>query len=90
MEVKKIMCCCGNGLGSSMIIRITVEEVLETLGRTDVEVTQGSLSDAVYGVADLFIVCSDLQEFVLGLPQVIALDDVMSVEEVARKLIEYF
>ena len=28
MAIKKIMCCCGSGLGSSMLVRMNVEKVL--------------------------------------------------------------
>ena len=31
MEIKKIMCCCGQGLGSSLIIRMNVEKTLKKL-----------------------------------------------------------
>lgn len=72
-----------------MIIRIGVEEALQRLGRLDIEVTQGTLSDAVEGAADLFIVCSDLKDFIVGLHYVIILDDVMADTEILDKLKEY-
>ena len=32
MGIKKIMCCCGSGLGSSLMIRLNVEKALKKLG----------------------------------------------------------
>ena len=46
MGIKKIMCCCGSGLGSSLMIRLNVEKVLKKLGVTGIEVLHSSLSDA--------------------------------------------
>ena len=30
--IKSIMCCCGSGLGSSLMIRLNVEKALKKLG----------------------------------------------------------
>ena len=38
MGIKKIMCCCGSGLGSSLMIRLNVEKALKKLGISGVEV----------------------------------------------------
>ena len=37
MGIKKIMCCCGSGLGSSLMIRLNVEKALKKLGIIGVE-----------------------------------------------------
>ena len=42
MAIKKIMCCCGSGLGSSMLVRMNVEKVLNKLGKSGIEVTHSS------------------------------------------------
>ena len=41
--IQKIMCCCGNGVGTSLIMQMTIEEALEYLGMDDIEVSFGSL-----------------------------------------------
>ena len=56
MAIKKIMCCCGSGLGSSMLVRMNVEKVLNKLGKSGIEVTHSSLSDASETAADLLLV----------------------------------
>lgn len=55
--IQKIMCCCGNGVGTSLIMQMTIEEALEYLGMDDIEVSFGSLSDISADRADLFIYC---------------------------------
>lgn len=88
MEVKKIMCCCGSGLGSSMLVRMNVEKILKKQGLDDIEVVHSSVSDAVENAADLFVVGGDLEEFVDTLPNKIILENIMDVEELEEKLKE--
>lgn len=84
--IQSIMCCCGSGLGSSMLVRMNVEKVLKSLGISGVSVSHSSLSDATEGAADLFVVGKDLEEFVKGLPEVIIMDNIMDKEELEEKL----
>lgn len=89
MEIKKIMCCCGSGLGSSMLVRMNVEKVLKKLGKEGIEVTHSSLSDASETSADLFVVGGDLESFVDHLPRKIILSNIMDIEELETKLQEW-
>lgn len=87
MEVNRIMCCCGSGLGSSMLVRMNVEKILKNHNlQNEIEVVHSSVSDAVEGAADLFVVGGDLEEFVSSLPNKITLDNIMDVEELEAKL----
>ena len=86
MGIKKIMCCCGSGLGSSLMIRLNVEKVLKGMGRTDIEVLHSSLSDASANAADLFVVGGDLENFTHNFPKVILLSNIMSIPELTEKL----
>lgn len=90
MEIKSIMCCCGSGLGSSMLVRMNVEKVLKKIGVTGVDVIHSSVSDATDSAADLFIVGGDLATFVRNLPRVIILDNIMDMEELETKIKEFF
>ena len=90
MEIRSIMCCCGSGLGSSMLVRMNVEKVLKKIGVTGVDVTHSSVSDATDSAADLFIVGGDLATFVKNLPRVIILDNIMNMEELETKIKEFF
>ena len=84
--VHSIMCCCGSGLGSSMLVRMNVEKALKKLGASGISVSHSSLSDAAEGAADLFVVGKDLANFVKELPRVIILDNIMDKAELETKL----
>ena len=84
--VHSIMCGCGSGLGSSMLVRMNVEKALKKLGASGISVSHSSLSDAAEGAADLFVVGKDLANFVKELPRVIILDNIMDKAELETKL----
>ena len=90
MEIKKIMCCCGQGLGSSLIIRMNVEKVLKKWGKTGIEVLHASISDATPTSADLFVVGGDLEEFTHSFKNIILLSNIVSVQELEEKLSKAF
>ena len=90
MEIKKIMCCCGVGLGSSMLVRLNVEKVLKSWGIDNVQVEHSTVSDAFEGAADLFVVGSDLGNFTSNLKHVVLLDNIISIPELEEKLKPYF
>ena len=56
MAIRSIMCCCGSGLGSSMMVSMNVEKALKNLGITGVSVDHTSLSEVNPNSADLFVV----------------------------------
>lgn len=84
------MCCCGSGLGSSMLVRMNVEKVLKKMGRTGMDVMHTSVSDAVPGAADMFIVGADLANFTSKLKNVILLDNIVSLAELEGKITAFF
>jgi PTS system ascorbate-specific IIB component len=86
IQVKKIMCCCGQGLGSSMLVRLNVEKVLKKLGIKGVDVEHSTIADATQGAADLFVFGNDLKQFVPNLPLVILLDNIIDLNELEGKL----
>ena len=88
IEIKKVMCCCGQGLGSSMLVRLNVEKVLKELGIKGVDVEHSTIADAVPGSADLFIFGNDLKQFVPNLPLVIFLNDIVNLDELRSKIKE--
>ena len=84
MEIRSIMCCCGQGLGSSMIVSMNVERALKSVSHT-------SLSEANENGADLFVVGRDLA------PQIaewkckkIFLEQLLDMNELETKLKEAF
>lgn len=84
-KIRKIMCCCGNGVGTSLLMQMTIEEALEILGRTDIDVVFGALAEAAEGKADLFVVSGEILESLGDLPA-IGLEDLMDADQAAEKL----
>jgi PTS system ascorbate-specific IIB component len=88
--IKRIICCCGSGLGSSLLIRMNVEKALKKMGKTGIEVMHSSLSDATPNTADLFIVGGDLEGFTHAFPKVVLLSNLLSMPELEEKLKKVF
>ena len=86
MEIKKIVCCCGSGLGSSLMIRLNAEKVLKEMRRSDIEVRHASLAATSPDEADLFIVGKELKDFADSFPHVILLENILSIDELKDKL----
>lgn len=89
MALRKIMCCCGVGLGSSFLIEMNVQKALKRFGLQDVEVVHTTLSDAYPGAADLFIIGADLADQVKSVGDMIVLKNIISLPELEEKLGEY-
>ena len=45
MAINKILCCCGSGLGSSLIVHMNTEDVVKALGHPEIEVDHTTISD---------------------------------------------
>lgn len=81
------MCCCGNGVGTSLLMQMTIEEALESLGVSGVEVFFGALSSVSCDAADLFVVSQELLKDMGNLPA-IGLFDLMDAQSAAEQLKE--
>ncbi len=86
MTVKSIMCCCGSGLGSSLLVRMNVEKIMKESGYSGIEVLHSSLSTAANGVADLFVIGKDLEASASELENKIVLDNILDMTELKEKL----
>lgn len=86
MTVKSIMCCCGSGLGSSLLVRMNVEKIMKELGYSGIEVLHSSLSTAANGDADLFVIGKDLEASASELENKIVLDNILDMTELKEKL----
>jgi len=90
MEIKKIMCFCGSGLGSSFIIEMNVKKALTNIGVTGVEVDHSTVDDVLPGAADLFVCGVDLLPNAERAGRAIGLNNLVSMEELESKLKEVF
>ncbi len=86
MAIRRIMCCCVSGLGSSVMIRMSVQKVLKQMGKSGIEVVHATVSDAQPGAADVFVIGGDLADLTGDLPNKIVLQDIMSQTELREKL----
>ena len=82
MEVRSIMCACGSGLGSSLMVQM----------KSDITVGHTTTSDVTPGMADLFVVGRDLADFIKGVPEErkIVLTNIVDKNELKEKLVAAF
>ena len=84
----KIMAVCGSGLGSSFMLEMNVQDVLNELGVSDVEVSHCDLSSATPDMADLFIMAKDIAEGAAHLGDIVVIDSIIDLEGLRKKLTE--
>ena len=84
------MCCCGSGLGSSLMVQMNIEKALKNLGIDGVEAEHTSLSEINVKSADLFVVGKDIAPQLKDFPRVVVLDKIMSMTELSEKLEKAF
>ena len=84
-----IVCVCGMGLGSSLILKMTVDKALGQLGATghDIEHLDAGTVDSKQ--ADLIVTSEDFESRFGGRSNVIFIKNVVNTEEVKEKLKTY-
>lgn len=85
-NIKKIMCFCGSGLGTSFLMEMNINTALNNLGITGVEVMHSTIDDVMPGAADLFICSQELVSRAESAGKAIGVMDMMSVQELEDKL----
>ncbi|MDR0684648.1 MAG: PTS sugar transporter subunit IIB [Spirochaetaceae bacterium] len=90
MAIKSVVCCCGMGLGTSLLAKMNVEKTLKQLGVSGVSVEHSSISDALVNKFDLYVVSKDLAKEVASLSNVIILENIMNGKELETKLRQVF
>ena len=88
--MKKILCFCGSGLGTSFVMEMNAKKALTALGITDVEVVHSTIDDVMPDAAALFICGSALQHIGEKAGKTIGLDNMVSAKEMTEKLKEAF
>lgn len=89
MAVTKILCACGIGLGTSVVMQMNVDDVLHDLGLTGIEVGHAAVEDLTSESADLFVLGQELLPRAAGLPSehVVALVNVLDKDELRGRLL---
>lgn len=92
MEVHKIVCACGSGLGSSLMVEMNVNDVLKTMDRDDIQVTHCTLDGVKPDAADLYVVSKDLASELASIPDKnkLVLSNIVDKVELADALTEAF
>lgn len=88
--IKKILCFCGSGLGTSFVMEMNVKKALANLGITGVEVGHSTIDDVMPGAADLFVCSADLVKNAEKAGKAIGVKNMVSVQEIQDKLKEVF
>lgn len=89
-DIKKIMCFCGSGLGTSFMMEMNCKKALKALNITGVEVIHTTIDDVMPGAADLFICGADLLPKAESAGKAIGLNNMISMDEITEKLKEAF
>ncbi len=84
--IKKILCFCGSGLGTSFVMEMNAKKALANLGITGVTVEHSTIDDVMPGAADLFICSADLLPNAEKAGKAIGLQNMVSVQEIQEKL----
>ncbi|MBS6041975.1 MAG: PTS sugar transporter subunit IIB [Clostridium baratii] len=85
----KILVCCGSGLGSSFMIEMNIEKVLNELGVKGVDLSHSDLSSAKGSNADIYVGTKDIAVRLEGLGgEVVSLNNMIDINELKEKLTE--
>ena len=88
--IKKIMCVCGSGLGTSFVMEMNAKKALKNLGIEGVTVEHSTIDDVVPGAADLFICSADLVANAEKAGKTIGLNNMVAIKEIQEKLQKVF
>ena len=85
----KILVCCGSGLGSSFMIEMNIQNVLNEMGIKGIEVAHSDLSSAKGTPAEIYVATKDLSSRLEGLGgEVVSLNNMIDSNELKEKLVE--
>ena len=84
-----IVCVCGLGMGSSLILKMTVDKALKELGATGHELEHWDAGTVDSRGADLIVTSSDFQERFAGRDNVIFVKNVVNTAEAKEQLKAY-
>lgn len=85
--VLRIGAACGSGLGSSFMVQMNIESILQDLGVANVEVDHYDLGGANPNDADVWIVGRDLVDSAAHLGDVRPLNSIIDMDELREVLV---
>lgn len=84
-----IVCVCGLGMGSSLILKMTVDKALKELGATGHDIEHWDAGTVDSRGADLIVTSADFKERFAGRENVVFVKNVVSNVEAKEVLKEY-
>lgn len=84
-----IVCVCGMGLGSSLILKMTVDKALSQLGSTGHNIEHWDAGTVDSKEADLIVTSADFESRFAGRDNVVFVTNVVNTEEVKERLKAY-
>ena len=84
----KLVAVCGSGLGSSFMLEMNINSILNELGVSGVEVSHTDVGSATPDLADVWICASDIAESIQSLGEVVVLDNIIDTDSMREKLKE--
>ncbi|GGB58664.1 PTS lactose transporter subunit IIB [Virgibacillus dakarensis] len=82
----KFLAVCGSGLGTSFMVEMNIQQVLQELGVSGVEVYHSDLSSATPGDADVYFLAKDIAEGGAHLGETVVLDNIIDMDELREKV----
>ena len=89
-SIKKILCFCGSGIGTSFVKDMNIKKALKNVGIEGVTVEHSTIDDVMPGAADLFVCSAELLPRAEKAGKAIGLKNMVAVKEVQDKLAEAF
>ncbi len=84
----KFAAVCGSGLGSSFMVEMNINSVLNDLGVSGVEVAHYDLGSAAPELADVFFIGRDLADSAQHLGEIVVLESIIDLDELKEKIAE--
>lgn len=84
-----IVCVCGMGLGSSLILKMTVDKALKELGASGHDIEHWDAGTVDSKQADLIVTSEDFADRFAGRGNVVFVKNVVNTGEVKEKLEAY-
>lgn len=84
-----IVCVCGLGMGSSLIMKMTVDKACKSLNLQDYYIEHWDAGTVESKNADLIITSQDFEEKFAGKENVIFINNIVDADEIKEKLNKY-
>jgi len=85
-----IVCVCGLGMGSSLIMKMSVDKACQQLGLSDYSIEHWDAGTVGSKECDLIVTSQDFADKFAGNDHVIFVNNIIDVNEIKQKLQDYF